>query len=211
MILDAYGPRWSQRRKMVRIGHQPCDACEPGAARQSQMEAGHWGNRSAARVTGHRPLAGDSHYRPASTLLDFSWKCLFLSVPRWEVALLLISSLFIKGAPEESEQTIRSEGGWVVERQHGERVRERKNERLEYTQVAAWFSSIFIQEKGRDDMKCIRVVNGPLWLLWLPLHYLHPVSFFGSVLLRLTTVPMKTCQVLLWLLTVLRSWISCNF
>ncbi len=152
-------------------------------AQQSQMEVVPRGNWSAARVTGHRPLAGDSHYRPASTLLDFPRKCLFLSLPRWEVALLLISSLFIKGALEESKHTLRSEGGWAVERDSREtELREKKNDRIEYTVVVVWFHSFFIQERVSMTWNGTRIQNGPLCAVWLPLHNLHPFLFLQSSL-----------------------------
>lgn len=103
--------------KMFRIGHQTLwrmwarsGPTEPDGSRP------HRGNYSAARVVGYEALVGDSHCRPASTLFDFPRKCLFLSLPRWEVSPLLISSLFIKGAPEESKHTIRFEGSWSVGR-----------------------------------------------------------------------------------------------
>lgn len=136
-----------------------------GVAQQSQMEAGHRGNWSAARDAGHRPLAGDFHYRPASTLLDFPRKCLFLSVPRWEVALLLISSLFIKGAPEVSKHTSKTEWGWAVERE--QRWSWERENICENKLVAAWFSSL-VRRKGGDDTKRGKNLEWPLRPLWLP-------------------------------------------
>lgn len=146
---------WKRSEKIAKL----CDAYEPGVAQQSQMEAGHRGNWSAALDAGHRPLAGDSHYHPASTLFDFPRKCLFLSLPRWEVALLLISSLFIKGAPEVSKHTSKTEWGCVVERV--QRWSWERENVCENKLVAAWFSSLF-PRKGGDDTKWGKNLEWPL-------------------------------------------------
>lgn len=106
-VVDSYDPQWIQWNGQNR-SPTPDEACDARVA-QKQMEAGHRGLWTIAWVLGHKPLAGDWHYRPAEILLDFLWNCLFLSMPRWEVALLLISSLFIKGAPKEPKNAIRSQ------------------------------------------------------------------------------------------------------
>lgn len=124
-----------------------CDACEPGSGRLSQMAGGHRGNWSVAWVARHRPQAGDSHYHPASTLLDFPRKCLFLSLPRWEVAFLLISSLFITGALW---------GEWAAERGRESRDTDSGEEKNKYKERIYCYCMIFLTfypRKGHDDIE----------------------------------------------------------
>lgn len=153
--------------------------------RQEQPDRARW--KQATEVTGVQPGSLDTdhwlgtyHYRPASALLDFPRKCLFLSLPHWEVALLLISSLFIKGAPEESRPTIMCKGG----KGGGEKaLREKKNERMKYIVVAAWFFfSFHFSVKAVMTWNGMKIRNGPLCTLWLLLYNLHTHLFVQLIL-----------------------------
>lgn len=60
----------------------------------SQMEAGHRGNWSAAKVAGTQTTGWGLPLSPSLDLIGFLRKCLFLSLPRWEGALTYLITIY---------------------------------------------------------------------------------------------------------------------
>ena len=109
---------WSSEESVDRNGQNrsPTPAMHMS---QAQPDVARW--KEATEATGLQVESRDTdHWLGTPIIVQpqpywISPGNVFLSLPRCEVALLLISLLFIKGAPEESKRTVRTECGLVVE------------------------------------------------------------------------------------------------
>lgn len=143
-------PQRSQEREIIRIVHQPLWCMEAKPQRHQKERLG----------SGHRPLAGDPHYRATTALLHCSRKCFFsFTAPLRSSSLFYISSLFIQGAPEEPTNVL------------VRGLTQSENVRLHVT-VPSFISSICIQKWGlraqmTTKLLCLRNFAFTLLLLVL--------------------------------------------